>query len=200
MQEETSAQDLKERLALIESMIIAGRRKTESWGWTFLLWGVAYYVAIGLSTLGHFTWAWPVTMVAAAILTVVLVSSRKSHQPDTTHGRASASVWIALGISMFVLFLALGMTGRLTDVRVFIAVASGMLGMANGTSALVLRWKVQFGCAVIWWACAVVACFTSESQAEIVFLIAIFFCQIAFGIYGMIREGRAKQRRGAVHA
>ena len=200
MQEETSSQDLKDRLALIESMITEGRRKTESWGWTFLLWGVAYYVAIVWSTWGHNSWAWPITMASAAIVTVVLVTLRASHQPDTTHGRASASVWIALGISMFVLFLALGMTGRLTDARVFIAISSAMLGMANGTSALVLRWKVQFGCAVIWWACAVAACFTSESQAEIVFLIAIFFCQIAFGIYGMVREGRAKARRGAVHA
>ena len=40
-------QDLKDRLSLIESMIAEGRRTTESWGWTFLLWGVAYYIAIG---------------------------------------------------------------------------------------------------------------------------------------------------------
>ena len=38
--------ELKDRLSLIETMIAEGRRTTESWGWTFVLWGVAYYVAI----------------------------------------------------------------------------------------------------------------------------------------------------------
>lgn len=45
-------QELKERLALIEQMMTAGRKSTESWGWTFVLWGLAYYVAIGWSILG----------------------------------------------------------------------------------------------------------------------------------------------------
>jgi hypothetical protein len=200
MQDEMSAKDLNDRLALIESMIAEGRRKTESWGWTFVLWGVAYYAAIAWSMWGHTPWAWPVTMTAAAILTVVLVSMKVGHSAGTTMGRAIGSIWTALGISMFLLFLSLGMTGRLADARLFIAVAAAMLGMANATSALVLRWKVQFGSAIIWWAAAVTACFVTETLAGIVFLVAIFLCQIVFGIYGMIREGRAKARRGGVHA
>ena len=200
MPEEMSTKDLNERLALIESMIAEGRRKTQSWGWTFLLWGVAYYVAIAWATWGGSPWAWPVTMVAAAILTVVLIIRKTGHSAETTVGRAVGSIWFALGVSMFLLFLSLGMTARLTDARLFIAIAAAMLGMANATSALVLRWKLQFGNAVIWWAAAVIACFVSEAQADIAFLVAIFFCQIVFGIYGMIREGRAKARRGAVHA
>ena len=71
MQEETSEQDLRERLALIEKMIAEGRRSTESWGWMFVLWGAAYCVAIGWATWGHglSVWgsgrslAWPVTKV-----------------------------------------------------------------------------------------------------------------------------------------
>jgi len=200
MQEETTTQDLKDRLALIESMIAEGRRKTESWGWTFVLWGLAYYAAIAWSAWGHSAWAWPVTMIAAAILTIILVSARASHRPETTLGRAIGSIWIALGISMFLLFMPLGITGRLTDAHVFISVASAMLGMANATSAMALRWKAQFVSAVVWWAAAIAACFGTEEQAGIAFLIAIFFCQIVFGIYGMIREGRAKAQRGAAHA
>ena len=44
--------ELKDRLSLIETMIAEGRRTTESWGWTFVLWGVAYYVAIAWDSLG----------------------------------------------------------------------------------------------------------------------------------------------------
>ena len=43
--------ELKDRLSLIETMIAEGRRTTSSWGWTFVFWGVAYYVAIAWTTL-----------------------------------------------------------------------------------------------------------------------------------------------------
>jgi hypothetical protein len=200
MQEETSTKDLKDRLALIESMMTEGRRTTESWGWTFLLWGIAYYVAIAWSTLGRSPFAWPVTMVAAVIVTVIVVSMRASKRPETTMGRAVGSVWMALGISMFLLFFSLGSSGRLTDWHIFIAVACGMLGMANGTSALILRWKMQFACAVVWWAASAASCFGSDKQVGIVGLAAIFFCQIVFGLYGMIAEARVRKMRGTAHA
>ena len=45
-------QELKDRLSLIESMIAEGRRTTESWGWSFVFWGVAYYVAIAWADVG----------------------------------------------------------------------------------------------------------------------------------------------------
>ena len=199
MQEQTSTQDLKDRLALIESMMTEGRRTTESWGWTFLLWGVAYYIAIAWATLGRSPLAWPVTMIAAVIITVVVVSIRASKRPETTMGRAVGSVWMALGISMFLLFFSLGSSGRLTDTHIFIAIACGMLGMANGTSALILRWKMQFACAVVWWTAAVASCFGSEYRVGIVFLIAIFFCQIVFGVYCMVAEARVRKMRGAAH-
>ena len=200
MPEEMSNKDLNDRLALIEAMISEGRRKTERWSWMFLLWGVAYYVAIGWSLWGPSPWAWPVTMLAAGILTGVLASVKAKQTPETTLGRAVGSIWIALGISMFLLFLSLGVTGRFNDFRVFIAIAAAMLGMANATSGLILRWKMQFACAVVWWATAVTACFVTIDQAGVAIVVAIFFCQIVFGIYGIIREGRAKARRGAVHA
>jgi hypothetical protein len=200
MQEQTSTQDLKDRLALIESMMREGRRTTESWGWTFLLWGIAYYIAIAWATLGRSPLAWPVTMVAAVIVTVVVVSTRASKRPGTTMGRAVGAVWMALGISMFLLFFSLGSSGKLTDWHVFIAVACGMLGMANGTSALILRWKMQFGCAVVWWAASVASCFGSDKQVGIAGFAAIFFCQIVFGIYCMIAEARVRKMRGTAHA
>jgi len=200
MQEQTSTQDLKDRLALIESMMREGRRTTESWGWTFLLWGIAYYIAIAWATLGRSPLAWPVTMVAAVIVTVVVVSTRASKRPGTTMGRAVGAVWMALGISMFLLFFSLGSSGKLTDWHVFIAIACGMLGMANGTSALILRWKMQFACAVVWWVASVASCFGSDKQVGIIGLVAIFFCQIVFGIYGMVAEARVRKMRGISHA
>jgi hypothetical protein len=198
MQDHTTEQELKDRLSLIESMIAEGRRKTESWGWTFVLWGVVYYLAIAWSAWGHSAWAWLVTISIAVIVTVAVAFLKAGNHPQTTLGRAIGSIWVALGISMFLLFLALGLSGRLTDQHLFVAVISAILGMANGASALILRWKVQFACAVVWWVAAVTTCFGSDTQSMIVFLAAIFLCQIVFGIYGMITQER--KRRGPVHA
>ncbi len=194
-------QDLRDRLSLIESMILEGRRKTESWGWIFVFWGVAYYVAIAWTTWGHSSLAWPVTMIVAAAVSSVLFSRKARSRPGTTMGRAIGAVWIALGISMFVLLISLGMSGRY-EPHVFIAIIGAMLGTANATSSIILKWKMQFACAVVWWAATVIACFGSETLTSITFLVAIFFCQIVFGIYGMIGESRKRRvrREGTAHA
>ena len=197
MQEQTNAQDLKERLDLIENMLAAGRRKTESWGWTFLLWGVAYYVAIAWATWGRSNLAWPVTMIAAAVVTGLVAASKKSGEPQTTIATSIGAIWTALGISMFLLFFSLGFSHRI-EFHLWVAMIGTMLGMANAISGMILKWKVQLACAMVWWAAAVFACFGDASQTTIVLLVAIFFCQIVFGIYAMVRG--SKRHHGAIHA
>ncbi len=200
MQDHTTEQELRERLGLIESMIAEGRRTTESWGWTFVLWGVAFYLALAWSAWGRSVWAWPATILIAATVNVVVASLKGDNHPATTLGRAIGSIWIALGISMFLLFLALGLSRRLTDQHLFVAVISAILGLANGASALIVRWKVQFACAVVWWVAAVATCFGTDAQSMIVFLVAIFLCQIVFGIYGTIADAKERKRRSPIHA
>jgi hypothetical protein len=200
MPDDITAQELKDRLSLIESMIAEGRRSTEHWGWTFVLWGVVYYLAIAWTVWGHSVWAWPVTISVGVVVTVVLAFSKAGNHPGTTLGRAIGSLWMALGVSMFLLFLALGLSGRLTDQHLFVAVISAMLGMANGASALILRWKVQLACALVWWVAAATSCFGTEAESMIVFLVAIFFCQIVFGIYGVVAEAQERKGRGPIHA
>ncbi len=195
-------QDLKDRLSLIENMIAEGRRTTASYGWTFVLWGVAYYVAIAWSTMSSFYLIWPITRVSASELMGVLVWLKRKNSgssPVTTMRRAIWSIWIAMGISMFVLLDAIGYSGRLTDWRIYAAVAAALVGGANAASSLTLKWKLQFACAIVWWTAAVVSCFGTNRQSSIAFLAANFFCQIAFGIYLMIGEARAR-RQEATHA
>ena len=139
-------------------------------------------------------------MVAAGIITGIVASTRAGGGAETTLGRAIAWLWRATGISMFLLLFSMGFSGKLTAPQLFIAVASGMLGMTNAASAFTLRWRVQLGVAVIWWAAAVAACFATVNQAVVIFIIATFVGMIAFGAYGMVRDSRAKSQRGAAHA
>ena len=201
MSDHFNEQELRDRLNVIESMIAEGRRNTQNWGWAFVLWGVAYYVAMAWSAWrAGAWWAWPVTMLAAAAVTIAIATSKAGDRPRTTLGRGIGSIWIATGISMFVLFFALSAGGLLTDPRLFAAIASAMLGVANGASAIMLRWRVQLVCAIVWWATAVAMCFVSGARSIIVFLAAIFLCQIVFGIYGMIAPGRKNDPRVPAHA
>ena len=198
MTESNEDQELKDRLSLIETMIAEGRRTTQSYGWTFVLWGVAYYVAILWAGLGHGYLAWPVTMTVAAVLTGVIIARKRCTRPATTTARAIGSIWYAMGISLFILLMSLGYSGR-ADQHTFIAIMAAMLATANATSSMILKWKLQFACALVWWALTVYACFDKGKSLTIAFLAALFFCQIVFGIYGMIMEAR-RRTQGAVHA
>jgi hypothetical protein len=206
MVEEMDAGALNDRLKLIESMIAEGRQGTARWGWTFILWGVAYLVATAWSSglVGGPAWgrhylAWPVTMIAAGIATGVAIVRMNKGQPATTLGRAIGATWRAMGISLFIVLMSLGFSGRY-DTHVFVAIIGGMLGVANMASAIILKWKMQFACAVVWLASAVVACFGTEEQAGIAFLAATFFCQIVFGIYAMFLESQRRRQSGVVNA
>ncbi len=206
MHEEMSTQDLKDRVAVIESMIAEGRRSTESWGWTFLLWGVAYYVAIGWVALGQrlAVWggnglAWPVTMIAAVVVTIAIAFRKDKGQPGTTVGRAIVSIWISVGISMLLLFPALSISGRI-DEHAFVAIIAAVLGIANGASGMILKWRMQMACAVVWWVTSIAACFGSQAQLTAMFLSALFLCQIGFGAYAMVLESRRRRQNREAHA
>lgn len=210
MSDITNRQELAERLSLIETMLAEGRRKTERWGWTFVLWGVAYGAAIVASNLGYpfaqwSTWghrqlAWPIAVACAMALMFLIISfggRTQEKQPDTALGRAVYSVWIALAISMPLLLTALGSSGRL-DQQGFVAIVGALLGATNAASSIMLRWRLQFACAVVWWAAAVGSCFSTEAVSLVIFLVALFLCQIVFGLYGMASEGR--DRKQVAHA
>jgi hypothetical protein len=206
MKDQANDMDLRDRLNLIESMISEGRQRTESWGWTFVLWGLAYIVAIlwaskggAISIWGQTMLAWPVTMIAAAILTIAIGSRKGKGQPGTTMARAIVSIWISVGISMILIFPALATSGRL-DEHAFVAIVAAMLAVANGASAMILKWKTQAACAAIWWITSVAACFGSEMQLTVVFLAALFLCNIVFGVYAMTMEARRRREGGVVHA
>ncbi len=192
-------QELKDRLSLIETMIAEGRRTTSSYGWTFVLWGAAYFVAILWGSIFHSIYAWPVTMTGSAILMAIIILWRKRvGRPTTSKNRAIGAVWFAVGTSMFILLFSLGYSGH-ADQHTFIAIVGTLLATANAASSMILRWKTQFACALVWWTLTVFACFGRGKLLTIAFLAALFLCQIVFGAYLMVIE--AKQRsKAASHA
>lgn len=195
--------ELQDRLSLIETMIAEGRKTAERWGWSFVLWGVAYYAAIAWGAWGHSNLAWPVTMAAAALLTAVIAIRGKGRGAETTIGRAIGALWFSVGTALFI-FCLCGSITRHIDLQVFISAVAVMLGTANAVSSMILRWKSQFAVALVWWTAGAVAPFANDGQCQAIFLIAIFLCQIVFGIYMMLAEARERReitgRSGTAHA
>lgn len=193
--------ELAERIALIESMMREGRKSTEEWGWNFLLWGIAYFVAVAWSSYlphgGGPLLAWPITMIFAVLLTVAIARRRTRNKPRTEKSRALQAIWTAMGFGIFVFAFPVAYSGHF-QVQSFMSAIEVMLGIAHVASGSFLRWTAQIVVGAVWWAAAIASCFVSGSGVAYVFLGATLVCNIGFGIYLMIREGRDKARAGEV--
>jgi hypothetical protein len=151
------------------------------------------------ATLGHSRSAWPVTMVLASVLSTFLARHQDNGQTATTLGRAVGAVWAASGISLFLVLFGLALAGRY-ETHVFLAVIGGILGSAHAASSMILRWKTQMFCALVWWAAGLAGCFLPELQAGAAFLAAVLIGQVGFGVYVMIAERRWTRSGGGRYA
>jgi hypothetical protein len=196
-----SEREIGERIALIESMMQAGRKTTEYWGWNFLLWGIAYLVAVAWSSLfpqaGGPRLAWAVTMIVSVLLTIGIARRRSGNKPRTEKSRGVLAIWKGVGWGIFVFAFPVAYSGHFHP-QSFMAAIETMLGIAHVASGIFLRWQTQTVVGGLWWAAAIATCFVSGNGIAYVFLAATFVCNIGFGIYLMIRESRDKARaRGA---
>ena len=193
--------EIGERIALIESMMKAGRKTTEYWGWNFLLWGIAYLVAVAWSSFlpqaGGPRLAWLVTMVVSVLLTISIARRRSCNKPRTEKSRGVLAIWRAVGCGIFVFAFPVAYSGHFHP-QSFMAAIEAMLGIAHVASGTFLRWLPQTAVGGLWWAAAIASCFVTGNGIAYVFLAATFVGNIGFGIYLMICERRDKAgARGA---
>ncbi|PYP86306.1 MAG: hypothetical protein DMG65_19110 [Candidatus Angelobacter sp. Gp1-AA117] len=182
-------QELLERLELIERMVSQGRRTTQYWGWSFVLWGAGQLIALGWSLfLGHSEIAWPVTMITCGILTGIgSARMRKQEGAETIISRALGSIWGSCGTAIFFLGL-IGTSTRFFSFRAFMVVLFALMGIANMSSGIILRWRTQQVLGAIWWAGAIMLMFVSDKTALWLFIAMTLVAELLFGIYLMIRE------------
>jgi hypothetical protein len=182
--------ELLNRLDLMESMVQEGRRRTKYWGWTQVLWGTAYLVAIGWSNwLGQSEIAWPVTMTAAVVITIAVGSRQKREHRQTTIARALGATWIAIGTAIVLYCFSTSISGHF-EIHSFFCAVEAFLGAANCASALVLRWRVQLLVSVVWWISAIATCFVGTAVVMPILIGDTLACLIGFGLYLMYCERR----------
>jgi len=182
-------QELLDRIDLIERMIGEGRRTTQYWGWSFVLWGAGQLIAIAWSFYsGKPAVAWPVTMVACGVLTGIGSSRMHAREKvETFISRALGAIWFSCGISISVLAFIGNPTGVFTS-NSFLAAFFALMGFANFASGMVLHWRMQQVLGILWWAAAAVAMLAPDKIAAWTFVGMDIVGEILFGLYLMARE------------
>jgi hypothetical protein len=179
--------ELLARIDLIERMVLEGRRKTQYWGWSFLLWGSGHLVAMAWQVIsGKPGVAWGVTMSVCAAITAVIASTRKSSSP-TLSSRALGGVWFGMGISISLL-AALGLPFHTLQPESFVAVFFVLTGAAHFASSQILQWRVQLFLGLIWWGAAVLALVGPREWIGWTFIVMALFGEVGFGLYLMAKE------------
>jgi hypothetical protein len=195
MTEQETQEELLSRFELVEMMVKEGRRSTEYWGWTFVLWGAAYLIAIAWSFwLRQPNVAWPVTMITAAVLTTVVAARKKRAQPQTPVSRAIGGIWTAVGVAIFIFCFAVGLSGH-AEMHTYIATVEILLGVANCAVSMVLRWRGQFFIALLWWISAVATCYVGSQWIMPILVADTLIGLLGFGLYLMYRERRDRRLR-----
>jgi len=198
MTNETNPQELTERLKLIEDMLQEGRRSTERWGWVFVLWGAALFVATFWALVANPMLAWTVTIAGASILTFLIAWKMNDGKPRTAKSLAIGSIWNSVGIAIGLFAFCGGISGH-SEVHLTLAGIEILLGVANASSAFILRWGMQLAVAITWWAAGVATLFVDVKALFIIYLVTVFLCQIVFGLYLMLHE-YTERKRGLSHA
>jgi hypothetical protein len=186
--------DLVQRVALMEAMIAEGRQCTARFGWCFVLWGVIDICAMGWQYLQPTSyWAWPVSIAIGVILqfTGIAVLRRKSGIAcgKNARGRSIQAVWGMMGVTATLYFAAAMAQDKTWQISFFAAMMM-FVGMAHGTSALILRWRAQGLVAGCWWVGGIAMFFVPWPYPMGIFVVEMFFGMILFGLYAMWLERR----------
>jgi hypothetical protein len=207
---DVSRDELLQRVALMETMIAEGRRMTVRCGWAFVLWGVVDLVAMSWQCFWPHSrlagmWAWPVCLVAGAILTAVGVALQRRdgcHHRQNLQCRSVLAVWATMGITLAI-YVASAMVRHLTWQYSYLAGILVVIGMAHAISAAILRWRVQGTVAILWWLGALAMFFVPPHYVPVeqhavlaIWFVEMVLAMLAFGIYAIWLEGR--ERAGQV--
>ena len=187
-----SSNELISRLEVMETMLQEGRQATVNWGWSFVLWGAAYLVAIVWSSMLHSWKPWTITMVGTAIISMVVAKFTRQGKPCTQSSRSISSIWTAVSIGLFLYTFGISSSGHF-ELHGYWASVEVLLGIVNLASAMILRWRVQFLVGLMWFSSALATCFVSTGHVLPILIADVLFGMIVFGLYLMYCERRDRK-------
>ena len=185
--------EVLDRLKLIETMMSEGRKSTERWGWSFLLWGIGPLIAmLWVSRWPYAEWAWPVTMGICIIVNGLVLNARKRHgEWKTATSRSLSAVWTCAGATVLLLASGAAWSGSIEPRFIYVALFA-LAAVAHGTSSLILRWWPQFLAALVWWLASALALVVPAARLQELAVLALVLANIVFGAWLTYREWNRK--------
>jgi hypothetical protein len=185
--------EILERLKLIETMMAEGRRTTERWGWSFLLWGIGPLIAMRWEThWPHAEWAWSVVIILCILVNgIVLKAQKRRRESTTTTMRSIGAVWTCVGVTVLLLAFGAVASGAI-EFRLLYAALFALAAVANGSSGLILRWWPQFLAALVWWLASVMAFVVPVGRLQGLAALSLILGNIVFGAWLTYCELRRK--------
>ncbi len=184
-------------LALIKQMMLDSRRVIADNGWHYTFWGVVvtitltanYIMALQNVPMKNAGLMWFITMVSAAIIDGIIGrrESRK-RRVKTFAGQLLSSLWLASGISMFMLGFIGTLTGAYNPIYIC-SLISIVLGVAYFTSGSIQQIKWLKMLSLGWWAGAAYTFVFPSVHTLLIFAIMMVCFQV---IPGMILYKRWK--------
>ena len=187
--------ELSERLDLIERMIHEGRSSSYYYGWISVVGGAVMLAAyFWEQAVPGELYPWPVVMGVCGVIHVLVMKLHPYEGKTTFVTRALTGLWAAMGLSMFLIGF-LGPASRAGTPAGMRFVLFVLLGCAYAASGHVLRWRLQQGCALLWWGAGIALLYLSGMGQHAVFAAAVLVGMVLLGLYLMILE-RRNQRHG----
>lgn len=192
----TTRDDLVQRVALMEEMITEGRKSTVRYGWIFVLWGLIDLAPVGWQlVVPHsrwvMNWSWPIAIACGVAIQFIVMAILRRRSgvvcSSNMRGRSMSAVWSMMGLTAM-LYFAGAMIEHKTWQISFIAAMLMFVGMAHGTSAVILRWWAQGLVAGVWLAGGVAMFFVPVDYWLAIFVAEMCFGMIGFGLYAMWLE------------
>jgi len=183
--------EILNRLKLIEDMMAEGRRTSQRWGWTLLLWGAGPLLAmLWAARWPHPEWAWPVVIGVGVIVNGLIIRLRESRgHRETAAMRSVGAVWACVGLAA--LLLAFGAVwAAVADLRLLYAALFVLAAVAHNASSLILKWRPQFLAALVWWLSAAAAFAVPADRLEYLAALALLLGNVVFGGWLTYREWR----------
>src|ERR1039457_812684 len=182
--------EMLDRLKLIESMMAEGRRSTQRWGRSFLLWGIGPLIAMRWAAhWPHAVWAWPVTMGVCIVINGLVVKARNRRgESETTTMRSVGAVWTCAGVTVVLLAVGAVWSGMVEFRCVYVALFA-LAAVAHGASSLTLRWWPQFLAALVWWVASVMAYVAPAARLPDLGVLAFIWGTIVFAPWLTCGEG-----------
>jgi len=186
----TDTKQAEQELTVIRTIMEDSRKAVQDTGKHYIFWGILVsaalitnYILLNTASQGQYIGLmWFVLMVGGAIIDVIWgIRDEKKRRVHTFAGKILASLWIASGISMFMIGFLGPITGAYNSIFIC-PIISIVLGVAYFTSGAIQQIKWLQLISTFWWIGAIIMFVLPGRHVLLVFAFMLLTLEVLPGL------------------